>query len=59
MTPHNHRANRPMKWKFFSLLPGLLLAHAALATDPLYLNPNWADLNYVMSINPPPHDRRK
>ena len=43
-----------MKWKFFSLLPALLLAHAALATDPLYLNPNWASLNYVMSINPPP-----
>lgn len=54
MTSHNHRANRPMKWKFFSLLPALLLAHAALATDPLYLNPNWASLNYVMSINPPP-----
>jgi hypothetical protein len=43
-----------MKWKLFSVLPGLLLAHAALATDPLYVNPNWAVLNYVLSQNPPP-----
>ena len=44
MKSHNRLANRLMKWKLFSVLPGLLLAHAALATDPLYVNPNWAAL---------------
>ena len=53
MTPHNHLANRFMKWKFFSVLPGLMLAHAALATDPLYQND--AVLNYTVPGNPPPN----
>jgi len=53
MTPNNHLANRFMKWKFFSVLPGLMLAHAALATDPLYQND--AVLNYIVPGNPPPN----
>lgn len=53
MTPNNHLANRLMKWKLFSILPGLLLAHAALATDPLYQN--YAVLNYTVPGNPPPN----
>jgi len=53
MTPNNHRANRLRKWKFFSVLPGLLLAHAALATDSLYQND--AVLFYTVPGNPPPN----
>jgi hypothetical protein len=53
MTPNNHMANRFMKWKLFSILPGLLLAHAVLATDPLYQN--YAVLNYTVPGNPPPN----
>jgi len=52
MTPHNRLATRLMKWKLFSILPGLLLAHAALATDPLYQN--YAVLNYIIPGNLPP-----
>ncbi len=54
MKPHNRLATRLMKWKLFSAWPGLLLAHAALATVPFYVNPNWAVLNYVIPGNPPP-----
>ena len=52
MTPHNRLANRLMQWKLFSVLPGLLLAQAALATDPLYQN--YAVLNYNIPGNLPP-----
>jgi len=41
-----------MQWKLFSVLPGLLLAQAALATDPLYQN--YAVLNYNIPGNLPP-----
>jgi hypothetical protein len=54
MKPNRHATSRFMKWKFFSVLPGLMLAHAALATDPLYQNPNWSVLNYTFPDNPPP-----
>jgi hypothetical protein len=53
MTPNKHLANRFMKWRFFSALPGLMLAHAALATGPLYQND--AVLNYTVPGNPPPN----
>ncbi len=53
MIPNKHRANRPSKRKFFSVLPCLLLARAVLATDPLYQN--YAVLNYnVGGLNPAP-----
>ena len=52
MTPNHHATNRFMKWKFFSVLPGLMLAHAALATIPLYQND--AVHNYIFPANPPP-----
>jgi hypothetical protein len=54
MKPNHHATTRFMKWRFFSVLPGLMLAYAALATDPMYQNPNWSVLNYIVPGNPPP-----
>jgi hypothetical protein len=52
MKPNHHATNRFIKWKFFSVLTGLMLAHAALATIPLYQNDGV--LNYTFPANPPP-----
>jgi hypothetical protein len=52
MKPNHHATSRFMKWKFFSVLPVLMLAYTALATDPLYQND--AVLNYTFPANPPP-----
>jgi hypothetical protein len=53
MTSNHQWASRLRKRKFFSVLPVLLLlAHAALATDPLYQN--GATLDYTVPGNPPP-----
>ena len=52
MKHNNSLTHRFMKWKFFSVLVGLTLARAALATDALYQN--YAVLNYDIPGNPPP-----
>jgi hypothetical protein len=48
----NRLSDRFRKWKLFSLLPGLLMARAALATVPLYQN--YGILDYIIPTNPPP-----
>ena len=52
MKPNYRLSHRLRKWKLFSVLPGLLLAHAVLAADPGYTNN--AVLNYTIPGNPPP-----
>ena len=52
MKPNCRLSYRLWKWKLFSVLPGLMLAHAVLAADPLYYND--AVLNYIIPGNPPP-----
>jgi hypothetical protein len=54
MKPNYRLSNRLWKWKLFSVLPGLMLAHAVLADDTEYQNPNYAVLNYIIPGNPPP-----
>src|ERR1700690_2432485 len=52
MKPNYLLSNRLRKGKLFSILPGLMLARAVLAADPVYLNN--AVLNYTIPGNPPP-----